>query len=176
MRDNMRMVLALLIIGAVCGGLLSLVNGVTAPVIEAREQAQFLEALQRFFPDVAETRDEEIDGEEFYVCYDRAGNLLGVIASVTAEGYGGPIPYDLAVDKDGYIIGIRIKAHTETPGIGDVIEEEGFQDGIVGLNFADEIALGTDVDAISGATVTVAGMVDSVRRVMNIIGKEYLGM
>jgi len=175
-RDNLRMVLTLLIIGTVCGALLSLVNGVTAPVIEARGQAQFLEALQRFFPEVADSRAEEIDGEVFYVCYDEGGNLLGVIASVTAEGYGGPIPYDLAVDKDGYIIGIRIKSHSETPGIGDVIEEEGFQGDIVGLNFADEIALGTDVDAVSGATVTMGGMVDSIRRVMNIIGEKYLDM
>lgn len=176
MRENLRMVLTLLIIGAVCGGLLSLVNGITAPVIEARTEAQFQEALRRFFPDVADFKIEEIDGEEFYACYDAAGNLLGVIASVTADGYGGPIPYDLAVDTDGNIIGIRIGRHTETPGIGDVIEEEAFQEDIIGLNFNNEIVLGVDVDAVSGATVTVGGMVDSIRRVMNVIGETYLDL
>lgn len=176
MRENTRMILTLLIIGAVCGGLLALVNGVTAPVIEAREQAEFQEALQRFFPDVADSVVEEIDGEAFYACYDQAGNLLGVIASVTAKGYGGPISYDLAVDKHGYIIGIRVKSHTETPGIGDLIEEEAFQQDVLGLNFADPIALGTDVDAVSGATATMGGMVDSIRRVMNIIGEKYLDL
>ncbi|MEW5920087.1 MAG: FMN-binding protein [Bacillota bacterium] len=176
MRDNVRMVLTLLIIGAICGGLLSMVNGVTAPVIEARAKAQFLEALQGFFPAVADSKVTDIGGEEFYTCYDGSGNLMGVVASVTAKGYGGPISYDLAVDKGGAIIGIRIKSHTETPGIGDVIEKDKFQGKVIGLNFADPISAGVDVDTISGATVTTSGVISSIRRVMNIVGEQFLGM
>ncbi len=176
MRENLRMVLTLLVIGAICGGLLAVVNNATAPVIEARAKAQFLEALQGFFPDVADSKVTEIEGEEFFACYDKGGNLLGVVANVTARGYGGLIPYDLAVDKDGNIIGIRIKTHSETPGIGDVIEKDRFQKKIIGLNFADPISAGVDVDTIAGATVTTAGMISSIRRVMNIVGEEFLGM
>lgn len=175
MRENVRMVLTLLIIGAICGGLLAMVNGATAPVIEARAKAQFLEALQGFFPDVANSKAAEINGEEFFACYDKDGNLMGVVANVTAKGYGGPIPYDLAVDKEGTIIGIRIKPHTETPGIGDVIEKEKFKKNIIGKKFSDAIVLGVDVDAIAGATVTVSGMVSSIRRVTNVVGEQYLG-
>ena len=50
MHESAKMVLVLLIIGAVCGGLLSMVNGVTQPVIEARAMAEFQEAMGTFSP------------------------------------------------------------------------------------------------------------------------------
>jgi RnfABCDGE-type electron transport complex G subunit len=176
MRDAMRMALTLLIIGALCGGLLSVVNGVTAPVIQAREKAQFLEALKGFFPDVADSEVQEIEGEEFYRCEDASGKFIGVVGKVKAKGYGGEISYDLAVNDAGDIIGIRISSHNESPGIGDVITKPAFQDRVIGLNFADPISPGVDVDTVSGATVSSSGMINSIRRVMNVIGENFLGM
>lgn len=176
MRDGLRMAIVLLIIGAICGGLLSVVNGITAPIIEARALQEFMESMGRFFPEVASFDEVVIDGEEFYICYDDAGNLMGVVGKVKAAGYGGEINYELAVNSAGDIIGMRISSHNETPGIGDVIEKDTFQDRIIGLNFADPISLGVDVDKISGATVSTGGMVSSIRRVMNIMGENFLGM
>lgn len=176
MRDGLRMALTLLIIGALCGGLLSVVNNVTTPIIEARAAAAFQEAMGRFFPEVYKVDEEEIDGEKFYICYDAAGNFIGVVGQVKAAGYGGHINYNLAVNAAADIIGIRIGSHEETPGIGDVIEKEPFQSRIIGLNFADPISAGVDVDATSGATVTTGGMINSIRRVMNVMGENFLGM
>ncbi|HHT46642.1 MAG TPA: FMN-binding protein [Firmicutes bacterium] len=176
MHESAKMVLVLLIIGAVCGGLLSMVNGVTQPVIEARAMAEFQEAMGTFFPDVVRADEEAVDGEEYYLCYDAADTFIGVVGKVKAAGYGGDIFYDLAVDAAGDIIGIRISEHAETAGIGDVITRPDFQDRIIGLNFADPIAPGVDVDTITGATVSTNGMINSIRRVMNVIGENFLGM
>ncbi|MDO9535906.1 MAG: FMN-binding protein [Bacillota bacterium] len=176
MRDSLRMALTLLIIGALCGGLLSVVNGITSPLIAERAMAEFQESMGRFFPAVAKVEVEEVNGEEFYSCYDGSGKFLGVVGQVKAAGYGGDIFYDLAVNDAGDIIGIRIGSHGETPGIGDVIEKEPFQSRLIGRNFADPISAGVDVDVSTGASVSTGGMINSVRRVMNVIGENFLGM
>lgn len=177
MRESgLRMALTLLIIGAVCGGLLSVVNGVTAPIIQERAMGQFLDAMKGFFPEVADYEVNEVEDEVFYSCLDGSGNFLGVVGQVTAAGYGGVISYDLAVNDSGDIVGIRISSHGETPGIGDVITREEFQSRVIGLNFADPISAGVDVDTVSGATISSSGMISSIRRVMNIIGENFLGL
>ena len=174
MREGTRMIITLVVIGAICGALLSVVNGITAPVIAARAEAQFMEALQGFFPEVADSVATDVNGEEFYACYDGCGNLIGVVASAQARGYGGEILYDLAVDRDGEIIGIRIKSHGETPGIGDVIETGKFQDRIIGLSVSDPISAGVDVDTVSGATISSSGMLASIRGAMDVVGEQFL--
>lgn len=176
MRDGVRMALVLLVIGAVCGGLLAGVNAWTGPIIETRAQAEFAETVGKFFPDVASIEEENIDGDEYYICHDEAGNLLGVVAQVEASAYGDdPIVYNLGVDSDGTIVGISIVSHTETPGIGTFIETEEWQQQIVGLSFDDPIAVGQDIDTRSGATVTLRGISGSIRRVVDVIGGEFLG-
>ncbi len=175
MRESgLRMALTLLIIGAICGGLLSVVNGVTAPVIEERAMEDFLTAMKGFFPEVADYEANEVENEVFYSCVDDSGELIGIVGQVKANGYGGAISYDLAVNAAGDIIGIRISSHGETPGIGDVITTDEFQDRVIGLNYADPISAGVDVDTVSGASISTGGMINSIRRVMTIIGDNFL--
>jgi Na+-translocating ferredoxin:NAD+ oxidoreductase RnfG subunit len=96
------------------------------------------------------------------------------MGKVKAKGYGGEVFYELAVDEAGDIIGLRISSHGETPGIGDVITTPTFQERVIGLNFADPIVAGEDVATVSGATVSTGGMISSIRRVMNVIGDNFL--
>lgn len=177
MHDGLRMALVLLIIGAVCGGLLAGVNAWTEPIIETRAQEEFMQTVGKFFPDVEDIEDETINGDEFFICYDGAGDLLGVVAQAKAGAYGDdPIVYNLGVDSDGTIVGISIVSHTETPGIGTFIEDDTWQEEqIVGLDFDDPIAVGQDIDTRSGATVTLRGIVNSIRGTVDVIGAEYLG-
>ncbi len=177
MRDSLKMALTLLVIGAVCGGLLSVVNAITQPIIEKRSIEDLREAMGDFFPEMDAVEEREIDGEMYYEIFDAGGDFIGVVGEVTASGYGDePIRYNLAVDSDGEVVGLRIDSHTETPGIGDIIEKEDFQSDIIGLSFDDPIALDQDVDTVSGATVTMRGMVSSIRRVVDTIGMEFLGL
>jgi len=55
-----------------------------------------------------------------------------------------------------------------------VITKPEFQDRIIGLNVADPISAGVDVDTVTGATISTSGMIESIRRVMNIIGENFL--
>lgn len=41
---------------------------------------------------------------------------------IAPDGYAGPISLVMGVDKNGEILGVRVIAHVETPGLGDKIE------------------------------------------------------
>ena len=176
MRDasGLRMIVTLIIIGAICGGIIAWGDGLTSPIIKKREHEAFLEALGRFYPSM-ETYDEIIINDKaFYVINDANGGFLGLLGKGKVSGYGGPILFDLAADSAGNIIGFRVSKQTETPGIGDVVNDvERFQKQFMGLNYADPITIGVDVDTISGATVTTKPVLIGIRVVMDGV-KEYL--
>lgn len=53
----------------------------------------------------------------------KAGQVVGVAYQITApDGYAGPIAIIMGVNAQGEILGVRVIAHTETPGLGDKIE------------------------------------------------------
>lgn len=55
----------------------------------------------------------------------RAGAVVAVILLPTApDGYNGAIRLAVAIRPDGSLIGVRVLAHRETPGLGDRIELE----------------------------------------------------
>ncbi len=177
MHDSVKMAVTLLVIGAICGGFLAAVNAWTDPIIAEREQEEFQRTVGEFFPEVDEIEEEEIDEEKYFICYDADGNMLGVVGEVKASAYGDePIRYNLGVNKDGEVVGMRVIAHEETPGIGDFIEDDDWvENQITGLHFDDPIAVDQDIDARSGATVTLRGIVSSIRSTVDLIGDEYLG-
>ena len=61
------------------------------------------------------------------------GKITAVIFEVKESGYSGVIRSILAVAPDGIILGVRVLAHTETPGLGDKIELAK-DDWILGFN------------------------------------------
>ncbi len=48
-----------------------------------------------------------------------------IISSVAPDGYGGPINLLIAVNYAGEILGVRVVAHHETPGMGDEFAQPG---------------------------------------------------
>jgi len=53
----------------------------------------------------------------------KAGQPSAVILEVTApDGYSGDIKLLVAIGLDGTIVGVRVLAHKETPGLGDYID------------------------------------------------------
>ncbi|TVQ95154.1 MAG: RnfABCDGE type electron transport complex subunit G [Chromatiaceae bacterium] len=49
-------------------------------------------------------------------------DVTAVAFMVTGTGYAGPIRIMLGVDAHGRVLGARVLAHQETPGLGDKIE------------------------------------------------------
>ena len=155
--------------------LLTYVHGVTAPIIAERQEREYRQALELFFPDFESFETERYDNDYFDLIYDHSGQLMGIMATVQQQGYDGAITYNLAVDGSGEILGLDIISHSETPGIGDVIATDYFREQFIGKGFADPITAGKDVDIVSGATVSTSAVINSVRRVIGVIAENVLG-
>ncbi|UOA07843.1 electron transport complex subunit RsxG [Methylobacter sp. S3L5C] len=53
----------------------------------------------------------------------KSGQVTAVCFKFSApDGYSGPINMIMGLDRDGNILGVRVLAHKETPGLGDKIE------------------------------------------------------
>jgi len=174
-RDIVRLSLTLAVVAIVSAALLTGVHGITEPIIIERQEAEYRLALESFFPGFETFESEYLDEGQFDLIFDADGELMGVMATTAAVGYDGDIVYNLAVNNEGEIIGMRIVSHSETPGIGDVITTDPFQEQFIGKSFEDPIAAGDDVEIITGATISTAAMINSIRQTVGFIAGQYLG-
>ncbi len=175
MRDLLRLVLTMTLIGVISAAVLTAANAVTEPVIIQRQEEEYLQTLREYYPDLVDFKTSETAEGRFDIISDRQQEMLGVMATVQTQGYDGPITYNLAVDADGHIAGIKIVSHTETEGMGSVISEPDFQKRLVGKGFQDPIQPEVDVDTVSGATISSSALINSVRQTMEIIGSNFYG-
>ncbi|MFY9446163.1 MAG: FMN-binding protein [Dethiobacteria bacterium] len=177
MRELLRLVLTLAVVGIVSAAVLAGVNNITAPVIAENERQETLQALKDFFPDVSSTEVKEEEDGTYTLVYDGSGKLLGVMATVQFKGYGGWVTYNMAVSSEGKITAIRVlDCSSETPGVGDVIAKPEFLERLMGKGVGDAIQAGVDVDTVSGATISTTAMINSVRLVVDTVAANYLGM
>jgi len=110
--------------------------------------------------------------DDLYQLRDPAGEVRGFIFAVTTdEGYNGRIDLWLATDLDGKVLGVRVKDHRETPGLGDKIDRE-VSDWILSFNghsLAEPAQAwnvkrdGGEFDQFTGATITPRAVIHAVR-------------
>ena len=97
----------------------------------------------------------------------------GCVVYASAKGYGGMIQVQLGVANDGTIAGIRIgeEGFQETAGLGERVTEDAFLKQFIGLS--GEVTLGSNVDAVSGATISSKGVVDAANIALTA-ARQYL--
>jgi electron transport complex protein RnfG len=99
----------------------------------ALRQAEDLKAsLRQVLPDALHDNDllsdvlvlPAADGEEPLKVYraHRERRISAVAFEVSAIGYAGPVTSIMGIDAEGKVLGVRVIAHAETPGLGDKIE------------------------------------------------------
>lgn len=161
MRENLRRVMVLTSIVLISSVALSLINEITAPEIAKQRAIKREEMLQSIFPSVTEyTHNEENDLYEVY----SNGQRIGYAFETKGKGYGGDIEILVGINENKTIEGIRIIKHTETPGYGAGIIEGWFTDQFSNKSI-DDIRLkkdGGEIDAITGATISSKGVVNTV--------------
>jgi len=98
-------------------------------------------------------------------------HITGFAYRATAQGYAGEIALMLGVRPDGELLGVRVLAHAETPGLGDKIEKEkstwilGFNGRSLSNTSESEWHVKKDggrFDQFSGATITPRGVVKAI--------------
>jgi len=162
--------------------LLGLGDLATSGSIQRRQDEDMQASLQQVLPaglydnqplhDVARipSQGEETgyDPTEVYLA-KKDGQITGAAYRLIApDGYSGNIVLILGVDRDGRILGVRVIAHAETPGLGDKIETA--KSGWI-LAFNGRVLDGTrwkvkkdggDFDQFAGATITPRAVVKRV--------------
>ncbi len=174
MKAALRMIFVLGLIAAVAGGALAGVNAWTAPIIEENTATRLQETLASVL-DADEFELQEDTEQTLWHGY-RNGELMGYVVRLRVGSYS-PAGIDTLVglDTEGNVQGVFIFGHSETPGLGDKIEEKWFLEQFIGLGIGDDIARGVDVDGITGATVSANAVMTAVRNSVRFVG-EYAGL
>jgi electron transport complex protein RnfG len=182
----MRSGLLLGLIALLGTALLTGVNALTHERIAEQEKRRMLQQLNAILP--AGSYDNELLHDRIEISDDaflrhpgpvpvyRArmhGQPVAALMMVTApDGYNGDIRILVGIDKDGVLLGARIIAHRETPGLGDPISQQK-SDWILGFSGKSlqdpETAAwavardGGAFDQFTGATISPRAVVRTIR-------------
>lgn len=163
MREMIKMIVILTILGTVSGGLLAATKDWTGPKIEY-QQLTFVKGPA--IKDILEGASNDPIVDRFKISHEGAessffvGIFNGEANTVAFEGlgkgFGGDIGLMVGVNlADDTIIGVGVTTHSETPGIGSKAKTDPtFTNQFKGMKMT-AIA---EVDTMSGATVTSNGV------------------
>ncbi|WP_312939298.1 FMN-binding protein [Oscillibacter sp.] len=170
----------------IVAGLLGLVNQVTEPNITAANKAKTVAAMSAVVADpnstfsepltitdemIAEAANYKTKVTEIYQVTGSDGADAGYAVKMSASGSQGTIVMMVGVDAEESVTGVSIVSHAETSGIGTKVMDNnplpgsgvGVLEQFVGMSNADgALAVGSNVDAITGATVSTKGVTSGV--------------
>lgn len=66
--------------------------------------------------------DAPAEGFNLHVARQDGVPVAILVPAVAADGYSGPIRLTVGIYMDGTVAGVRVRSHTETPGLGDKID------------------------------------------------------
>ena len=108
------------------------------------------------------------DIDELMAAKDASGALLGYVITVTDhEGYGGDIQFSMGVTTDGVLNGISLLSISETAGLGmragEVLVPQFENKDVDRFTYTKTGSTAdSEIDAISGATITTSAVVNGV--------------
>lgn len=173
-----------LILFAFCLGfglLLAVTDEVTVNGIAARALEDKQNSLSQVLPDAIHDNNpvsdtvtlKNAEGREVTIYRARKdGKVTGLAYEILGTGYAGEIRLMMGIDADGRILGVRVLAHKETPGLGDRIEikKSNWIERFTGLSLGNPPIErwkvkkdGGMFDQFAGATITPRGVVAAIR-------------
>lgn len=164
------MILALIAVAA--GLLLGTTNGVTFPLIQASALAEAESTRSSLFPAADSFRALTLpEGAPVDNCYEAlcGGEVAGHVAQITVNGFGGPIEVVAGLDAGGNVTAVSVGGSdfAETAGLGARTREPAFMQQFQGV--AVPAALGENVDAVTGATISSTAVVNGVNAIADYI-------
>ncbi len=170
--------LILTVVTAAAGLLLGVTEALTTPVIT--QNAQAAADISRFavFPEADSFEALALEeNAPITDCYSalRGGEALGHVGSVTVKGYGGEIEVIAGVSLNGTVTGVSVGGanFSETAGLGARVKEPEFTAQFTGVSLP--VALGDNVDAVTGASISSGAVVSAVNKIaayISNIGKD----
>lgn len=171
-----KLTITLLGITLVTSFLLSIVYTVTKPTIDALNEQARQESMLAVMADATEFSEVAYTETAGVTGVDAAYNgseLLGYCVQTEPAGFGGAISMMVGVSTDGTVTGVSILEHNETPGVGTNAMTEDFLAQYTGRTGTLTVKTGadTDIQHITGATVTSAAVTDGVNIALAFIAE-----
>lgn len=185
----------LLIITLIAGLALGFVYELTKEPIRIQQEKAIQKACQAVFaqaesftvleytPSAAllnRTKEEGITIGTIFEAKDASGNSVGyVVESTSLEGYGGKITLYAGITQDGMLNGISILSIAETPGLGmnahSVLVPQ-FENvpATMFVYTKSGSTSSSEIDAISGATITTKAIVNAVNGAVMVVTEEIM--
>ncbi len=183
--ESIKNTISLMVITLIAGLLLGVVYEITKEPIATEQKRAKEEAYKMVFADADsfETIDLDIvnvekalldNGYDVTVneamrVFNSSGDLAGYVLTVTDhEGYGGDIQFAMGVKSDGTVNGISFLSIAETAGLGMKAAEDEFMKQFAGKKVEsfqytkNGASADSEIDAISGATITTNAVVNGV--------------
>ena len=183
---NWRGIVGLVVLLAVAGAGLTLIDQVTREPIAQREAERAQAVLTQLLPpdaynnlvlrDVITVTAQGLDRPMRIHRARLDEQPVATIADLTTpHGYSGDIRLLVAADVEGVVIGVRVIEHRETPGLGDAIEAERSHwiEQFRGRRVVPDdrgdarrwaaSRRGGDFDTLTSATITSTAVIDAVR-------------
>lgn len=105
----------------------------------------------------------ESNGLTYYLG-EKDGAAVGYIFTGSGAGYNGNIEASVAFDLTGKIVNFQVGNHSETKTIAsNVLGNADFSKQFIGKTHENAFAIGTDIQAVTGASGTSAGITAAVK-------------
>lgn len=159
-KEIIKVGLILFAITALAALVLALMNGVTAPLIQANQAKKQQLAMQNVLPEASgfSTDNLRTDSMDKTVTAVYAAEDAGYAVMVSPNGYGGAISMAVGVDKHGTVTGVDVISQSETAGLGANCTKDEFKTQFTGktagVTVSKNGAKENEIDAISSATIT----------------------
>lgn len=136
-------------------------------ITTARAQSEHLRLMRTLLPGSQTFTPEPYAGNDVNIRTVHKGETGFVIQTVT-NGYAAPIRMMVGVSSEGAVTGLVVEDMAETVGLGSkALTDHAFLAQL--LNTSGEAEIGTNVDALSGATVTSKAIVRSVNSAIAVV-------
>lgn len=163
--------LKLLLISSLVAAIIAFVYAVTLKQYEENVVGQKRQAMQVIFNSETLTYEEEtVEDATVYTISDN-GAVIGYCVEIASAGFGGDVSLMVGYRADGSILGVQVVSHSETPGLGARVEEEEYLSQYDNKNGT--LTLGSEIDAISGATISSRAVINGVNEATEIV-KSYI--
>ena len=168
MRNAVRMISVLTIVGLISGAALVLIYNYADPLIMHNKQSETKNAIFKIFSDAKNYKKENIQDYTVFKVTDKTSKLLGYAFLAEGNGYQGKVEIMAGVKPDlETLTGIEILESQETPGLGQEIASGKFKRQFVNLKTVPVITYvknqkptsPNEIEAITGATISSRAVV-----------------
>ena len=146
--------------------LLGLYNGLNG-IRSANREQELQEKMLTLVPGSTAFTEEPYDGEDANIQFVYKSEAGFVVGTRTA-GYAGDIAMLIGVSNNGHVTGLQVRSMEETFGLGaEALTDADFLAQFI--NTQGNAEVGTNVDAITGATVTSKAIARSVNSAVGFV-------